>query len=211
MKYNNKARYSIIIILILHTVAVLGLFLGYLEYILPLTPINLLITSYLLYINQKEKNTSFIISSVIIVLFAYLIEVIGVNTGWFFGNYVYLDSLGPKVFATPPLIGFNWWILIVTTASFFRRSQWPILLKAFSASILMLFVDLWIEPVSLKMNFWAWENDIIPFKNYLGWFISGFALQIVYWQSPFKKRNDIGIPVYFILFTFFIILNLFLE
>jgi putative membrane protein len=207
----NKARYSVIIIIILHSVAVMGLFLGYLEYILPLTPINLLITTYLLYLNQRETNTPFIISSVIIVVFAYLVEVIGVNTGLFFGNYEYLNSLGPKVFATPPVIGFNWWILIVTSASFFRRSKWPVLAKAFAASLLMLFVDLWIEPVSHQLDFWKWEDDIIPLKNYLGWFITGFALQILYWQSPFSKRNSIGIPVYFILFTFFIILNLFLE
>ncbi len=207
----STAKYSIGIVLILHLVALSTFFLGYSQYILPLTPVNLLIISYLIYLNQKEKNTPFIINSIIIVVFAYIIEIIGVSTGLFFGNYQYLDSLGPKILATPPVIGINWWILIVASASFFSSSKYPLLLKAFLSTVLMLFIDLWIEPISSDLNFWSWENDIIPLKNYLGWFITGFALQIIYWQGSYKKQNAIGIPVYLILISFFIILNLFLR
>ncbi|MEQ8360228.1 MAG: carotenoid biosynthesis protein [Cytophagales bacterium] len=208
---NSTVKYSIGIIIILHLVALAAFFLGYSRYILPLTPVNLLITAYLIYLNQQEKSNSFIINSILIVLVAYIVEVIGVNTGLFFGNYEYMDSLGPKIWDTPPIIGINWWILTIAAASFFRKSQFPLVLKAFLSTVLMLFIDLWIEPISDLLKFWQWENNIIPLKNYLGWFITGFALQIIYWQGTYNKKNKIGIPVYIILISFFLILNLFLR
>lgn len=208
---NKSAKYSIGIILVLHMVALATFFLGYSQYILPLTPINLALTAYLLYLNQKEKNNSFIINSIIIVVVAYAVEVIGVQTGLFFGNYQYLNSLGPKAFKTPPVIGVNWWILVIASASFFRKSKLSNLLKAFLSTVLMLFIDLWIEPISDKLDFWSWENDTIPLKNYIGWFITGFALQIIYWQGAYKKENKIGVPIYLIFLGFFLILNLFLR
>ena len=209
MKF-TKSQKSIFVILILHFVAVSGIFLGYLDYLLPLSAVNLLITSFLLYLNQKDLNTSFYISSVIIIIVTFFIEVIGVNTGIFFGEYTYLDSLGPKIFNTPPIIGFNWWIMIVSSAGVLASTKFPLLVKAFLSTCLMLVIDLWIEPISDALNFWEWKDGVIPLKNYIGWFITGFSLQILYWQSPFKKDNPIARSVYFILLFFFIIFNLFL-
>ncbi|CAB4575478.1 unannotated protein [freshwater metagenome] len=45
---------------------------------------------------------------VIAVLFGFLIEQLGVTTGWPFGDYVYSDTLGPKVLEVPLVVPFAW-------------------------------------------------------------------------------------------------------
>ena len=45
---------------------------------------------------------------VITVLFGFWIEQLGVTTGWPFGDYVYSDTLGPKVLDVPLVVPFAW-------------------------------------------------------------------------------------------------------
>ncbi|MBK7882949.1 MAG: carotenoid biosynthesis protein [Chitinophagaceae bacterium] len=40
------------------------------------------------------------------------VEIIGVKTGFLFGNYSYGIVLGPKIQSVPILIGINWFIII---------------------------------------------------------------------------------------------------
>ena len=45
-------------------------------------------------------------------------EILGVNYGLIFGDYIYLDNLGYKVFGVPVIIGVNWIILTYISGSF---------------------------------------------------------------------------------------------
>jgi putative membrane protein len=166
-----------------------------------------LISFFFLYIQQKEKNFSFLITTLLIITTSYFVEVLGVKTGIIFGTYVYGDNLGPKILDTPPIIGLNWFILLVGAASFFHNSKWHFLIKAAVAATLMVSLDILIERVAPFLGYWTWENDIVPFKNYLAWWMTGFALQIVYWRSPFPKQNPLARYLFMIIMTFFFLLN----
>ena len=75
---------------------------------LQLTPFALALSSLALVIFYDEK-----ISKKAILVFAgiyatsFVIEAIGVNTGLIFGNYIYGNGLGTKLFNTPLIIGFK--------------------------------------------------------------------------------------------------------
>lgn len=204
---NKKYTLSVLILIILHFVGVLGIKSSFKEDILTLSALTLLIVMLLLIINQKDLSLPFWISGAIICTSSFVIEMIGTNTGLIFGEYTYEQNLGFKLWNTPPIIALNWWILIIGSASFFFKSKFPLVLKALLSAFLMVFLDLWMEPLSESLGYWKWTDGVIPIQNYIAWFITAFALQVVYLQSPFNKKNSLAKVSYIVLLLFFIILN----
>ena len=104
MTYSKDNIVSFIII-ILHLVGVIGTALPVTrELVVSLTPINLLITfSLLIYTHEGSKNylVYFLLLSTLI---GFGVEVMGVSTGWPFGNYAYgnttskLSGASSKIF-----------------------------------------------------------------------------------------------------------------
>lgn len=143
-----------------------------------------------------------------IILFGYIIEVIGVNTTYLFGSYTYGTSLGVKFLNVPPLIGLNWLIIIISGASIARillkkRPVWQI---AIISAFICTFLDLIIEPVAIKFNFWQWENGRIPVYNYLCWIIFSFIFSFIYLREKVNV-NKIGVYTYGVWIAFFSLLN----
>jgi putative membrane protein len=48
--------------------------------------------------------------------------------------------------------------------------------RVVAASLLMVALDLCIEPVAIALDFWTWQSDSVPIQNYLAWFITALAL-----------------------------------
>jgi len=61
------------------------------------------------------KRTDFYISLIAVSIIGFLIEVIGVKTGYIFGRYYYGQSLGYHLLSVPLLIGLNWGVLLYST------------------------------------------------------------------------------------------------
>ena len=84
-------------------------------------------------------------------------EILGVNYGLIFGEYVYLDNLGPKILGVPVLIGINWIILTFITGSLssliFKNKYLSVILGA----IFMILLDLIMEPVAPLLGFWIFD------------------------------------------------------
>ena len=78
-----------------------------------------------------------------------LVEILGVNYGLIFGSYSYGENLGVKILGVPVLIGANWVMLSFITGAMgdalFRNNK---LLAAISGAVLMVLIDLVIEPVA---------------------------------------------------------------
>ena len=126
----------------------------------------------------------------------YAVEVLGVNTGFPFGDYTYGSALGVKLFATPLLIGLNWVVLIYTFSSVVnvllsKSSKW--LQAAASATWLMLF-DVLVEPVAIALDFWQWENVTVPLENYLAW----WALSLIF-SVMMMQLNKVNPVVWWVL------------
>ncbi len=72
----------------------------------------------------------------------------------------------------------------------------------------MVFMDIFIEPVAIKYDYWGWLDNEIPFQNYAMWFAVSFVFSILFFMFEVDARNKIAKNVYLIQLAFFIALNL---
>jgi len=174
-----------------------------------LVPYHLLLMLGLMVVTVNDRSLGLIKFTVGVYLAGFFIEVIGVNTGQIFGDYIYGTALGIKLWATPLLIGVNWLILVYSTGVFLEtfnfKSKW--LFSAFGAGILLV-IDFLIEPVAIRFDYWSWFEGVIPVQNYLGWYIFSYCLFLFFSASNFNKKNKAAVVLLFAQLCFFLALNL---
>ncbi len=214
MKFSlSKEKDVKIIFVIFYLVGTIGM-------LIPLTfplfkkliPASLLLCFiYLFYFHDDKKGLRAAGVFSFILLTGIIIEIIGVKTGKIFGEYRYGSSLGPKIFETPVMIGFNWLFLAYTTSSVFERFKILPLLKICLASFVMLIYDVVQEQVAPDMGMWYWQNNSVPLKNYIVWFIIALIFQSILELFKVKTRNPLSITLLSSQFAFFIILLIFLK
>ncbi|WP_234736024.1 carotenoid biosynthesis protein [Tellurirhabdus bombi] len=169
-----------------------------------LVPVNLLVSLALLLLFHPDWNRPFIFYCVLTWLVGFWVEVLGVKTGFVFGNYEYGPTLGIKFLDVPLLIGCNWLMLTYCCGVVCDRLPFPVYLKAIFAASLMVLLDLLIEPVAIQLDFWNWFGADIPIRNYLGWWIVSLVLMSIWYGLPFRKDNRLAMPLLLLQFFFFI-------
>jgi putative membrane protein len=175
---------------------------------LSLTPLNLLINATLLLFNHKNGRTIQWLVFFIIGIMGFFIEVIGVNTGVIFGEYIYGTTLGWKLIETPLIIGVNWMMLTYAVVYTVGNSINNTIVKSFICAAILVILDFLIEPVAIAYDFWTWSNVAVPLKNYLAWFGIGFVFSYI--LCHFKKESNNALAPFLLLlqFIFFGIFNL---
>jgi bisanhydrobacterioruberin hydratase len=176
--------------------------------VLALTPANMLLT--LLVLNFGfDWHKSLVWAQVAVFMFGYCIELLGTKTGIVFGEYRYLNNLGTKILETPLLMGANWVITVFCSLSFvkFVPSK-NIILKSVIATVIMVGLDLLIEPVSENLGFWAWNLGHAPFQNYIAWFLFGFLINYLILKFVNLSNNWLGMWLYLLQFLFFVTANI---
>jgi uncharacterized membrane protein len=204
------AQHSIVGLLLMHIVGVLGMISPFQEYFRLLTPVNLLICGFLLYLNHREVNRSFIAFATFTFGFGFLVEFLGVNYGFLFGDYSYGQTLGPKLLNVPVIIGLNWLLIIYCVATLTDSLRIPVWAKVLMGAALAVFIDWLIEPVAMQYDFWSWANNTVPLQNYIGWFFTSVVMMTAYQLLNVQSENRIALPYYFIQLGFFLVLNVFL-
>lgn len=174
---------------------------------LKLTPLSLIFSASIVIWFHTDWNRSFILFIAACYLIGITVEMIGVNTGLPFGDYRYGSSLGIEVLGTPLLIGLNWVLLIYCTGALAERVISIPWVKIWIGSILMVFIDLWMEPVAPGLDFWSFENGYAPVINFVGWFFTSIGLHWLFQGLQFNKTNTMAIIYLAILTLFFISLN----
>lgn len=196
------------IVLILHAV---GLYFFLNESLrnelLPLTPIHLMITTFILWLSFFNFSLSFLGYSVLVYATGMTVEIIGVNTGYLFGNYHYLEALGTQIFGVPYVIGLNWMMLIFSAGAIVYHLKINWFFKGILGALLMVILDVLIEQVAPDLLFWSFEGDI-PMFNYITWFLVALPLFWVGFKWKVIKKSDTAVNIYLILFVFFLVLNL---
>ena len=71
-------------------------------------------------------------------------------------------------------------------------------------------LDVLIEPVAIKLDYWSWENNVIPLQNYVMWFIVSFVIQLIITKSKIDINFKSSFLILGLQVIFFSILNLFL-
>lgn len=204
----NYIKIFQIIISIFYLVGLIGMSIPSLRpYFQMLTPFHLLLNFGILLYFHKDWNYSFLIFIAVGFSLGYGSEVMGVHTGFPFGDYWYGDVLGWQLFEVPLMIGINWLILVYCTGNLFHEKINNDWLAAGLASLMMMLIDVIIEPVAVALDFWKWESDIIPLSNFLGWLAVAFIIQLFYRKLNFNKKNTISWYLLFNLITFFAVLN----
>lgn len=200
-----------LLLIAMHIAGIVGLALPEIQgFFKLLVPFNLITNALLMLYFQKQWNKYLIGALLITMLVGFGIEVLGIHTGAIFGNYWYKTTLGYKVLDVPILIAINWLIVIYTTSACVAEIKIPKILKALLATFLTVGLDFFIEPIAIKLDFWDWQNGMIPIQNYVGWFITAYALHLMFVLLPFEKKNKVAIVLYICELVFFLVLGLIL-
>ena len=205
---SSTSKVSVFVIWLFHVCGMIGISYGNKDLFLSFTPVNLIISFFLLFVNQIQITQRELLSVFTIFLIGMICEILGVNYGYIFGDYVYLDNLGTKVFGVPILIGINWIILTFITGSissyiFKKNLKFSIL----TGAIFMILLDLIIEPVAPLLGFWIFDLPSVPLQNYVGWFLIGLATQFVYQKFVVNKEIPFSFNLLLANIVFFSFLN----
>jgi len=198
----------IITIVVFHVVGLIGLFLPFThELFLMLVPWHLLFMLAIVCGSHRPTTGSLFAFAGIIYVLAYLVECMGVNTSYLFGNYTYSQVLGVKLNEVPLIIGVNWFLLVYSTGILMKRSRMrSMVTRVILGALLLVLLDAFIEPVAVRYNYWHWDHDIIPFENYASWFLVSAVMLVIFELFKFKKQSMVA-PVFLLVqFLFFIIL-----
>jgi putative membrane protein len=148
---------------------------------------------------------------VLIGVLGFAIEVAGVNTHLIFGSYKYGNTLGIKLFNTPLLIGINWMMLSYSGSAIIENFPVPISMKIVFASLIMLIYDIFLEQLAPVLDMWHWDNNVVPVRNYVAWFLIALFLQTLIRFTGIKIQNSIASKIILMQVTFFISLIVFFK
>lgn len=211
---NNRLRIAQGVVVLFHVVGFLGLaFSDNAAFYLRFTPLTLILTALLLLAFSPDRSMRFWGFGITVVLLGFMAEVVGVNTGLFFGRYYYGNTLGfklldmPPFVGVPPLIGVNWLVLTYVCGILARYLPLGELPRTLLAAGLMVGLDMCMEPVAGRYDFWHWSNDIIPFQNFRDWFILACIMQMLFNRATFIKKNPLAPVVYLAQLLFFFLLG----
>lgn len=111
--------------------------------------------------------------------YAYLIEYVGLKTGFPYGSFEYLVSLGPIVDGVPiglpvffiPLV-LNSYLLVQLSGV---ESRWKRVLLTLGTVVL---IDLVLDPAAVALGIWSYGGGLfygVPLSNFAGWILSGLV------------------------------------
>lgn len=207
----SKTNLAILYLGIIYLVGIVGILRPIHPEFIRLTPLNLLVSlgTVLLFHPQWSRNTLIALSALFVL--GFFAEVFGVNTGLLFGTYHYEEVLGWKIWGTPLMLGVNWTLLGyscgVTVNQFLPHLKWW--QKGPIAAALMVFLDLFIEPVAIEYNFWEWPGNVVPLQNYVGWYLVSLPLLSLFAYLQGQIRNKVAIALLLMQWIFFAILAFF--
>ena len=224
----SKQNIATFLAILFHVTGLIGILVTpYKDWFIQNTPFTLCLMAMLIIWNQSQKNYHFFGFLVIAFMIGFGTETIGVNTGHLFGNYHYGSVLGAKLNGVPWLIGMNWFVIVFCSAStMVQMQEWMAsklkktgaeisprmtnLSLIIDGALLATFFDWVMEPVAIKLGFWQWKNNEIPFFNYVCWFLISALLLLFYKGCSFSKPNYFAVHLLIIQLLFFFALRTYL-
>jgi bisanhydrobacterioruberin hydratase len=205
-----SAKAAKVIIVLFHTVGLIGLMIPATHALfLKIVPFHLLLMLLVVFFSHKYIDERFLGFVILVYLLGFIAEWIGVHKGWLFGDYVYGKTLGTTVLDIPLTIGINWFLLIYSAGVTMQRlrikSRWA---RITLGALVLVLLDMQIEPVAVRFDYWHWADNIVPIKNYVCWFLVSGVMLWVFEQFKFRKQSWVGPILLAVQFLFFGVLNL---
>ncbi len=129
-------------------------------------------------------------------LVTFFLEALGVATGAVFGEYEYGSVLGAKLVEVPPVIGFNWVLVLLGCVRASRIITSSALMTGLLTGIAAMLFDIVMEPVAISQGYWSWRGEVIPLQNYAAWFCIAAAAGWAYRRAGL--RLDSTIPSWYV-------------
>ena len=222
--HDNKQQLATAIAILFHVIGLAGILYFNSDWIIRSTPYNLLLMFALIVWTQEEKNSYFWVFMITTVAAGIAVEVLGVNTGVLFGEYIYGSVLGYKVKNVPLMIGVNWFVIIYCCGISIHSLLTAVVeklaveeaapkksIRALSVMVdgatLAVFFDWIMEPAAVKLGFWQWQDQEIPLFNYISWFLVSLLLLALFHFGKFSKRNKFAVHLLLIQAMFFLLLR----
>lgn len=130
--------------------------------------------------------------------FGVIIELLGANTGWPFGEYSYAASLGAQVINVPVVVPFAWVMMAhpILIAARSLNQRWSVVIAAWG----LMAWDFFLDPLMVDAGHWTWERTSpnligisgIPLSNFAGWLLSGLILMFLLDLSLQNERRSPG-------------------
>lgn len=197
------------LIILFHLVGIIGLSMPETKPLfLMLVPYHLLLMMGILIFTHDKPGLRFALFFLLIFTAGFAIEWAGVHTGHLFGSYTYGPTLGFGIDGVPLIMGVNWFLLVYSVGVTLQYSGIKHLaLRVLSGALILVLLDVLIEPAAIKFNYWHWANGVVPVNNYICWFILGAILLLVFELFRFKKQSIAGVVLLISQFIFFIALQ----
>jgi putative membrane protein len=203
---SSRQKWAIALVWLFHLSAIFGISLGFFDFFIPKTPINLgLSFLLLLWISPAYswKKTGLI---ALFFLTGMLVEYLGVNYGLLFGEYAYGSNLGPKFKGVPWLIGVNWAMLVLITGTIANQLMVNRFFKVILGALLMILMDLPLEIIAPVFDFWEFSGGVAPLQNYIAWFIIAAGLHLFFQWGQLKEDTHFSFHLFtaqIVFFTYF--------
>ncbi len=157
-------------------------------------PVFLFLATAIVFLSAPEEWRVFGISFGL----GFVLEAIGVASGFPFGSYTYSDVLAPSVLGVPLVMAGAWMILI----AWVRQMELPPVIGA----LVMAAIDLTIDPLAANpLHFWTWRVPGpyygVPLLNFGGWFGTSLLILWLSRQKPLRNVSvfavGLSIPLFF--------------
>lgn len=200
----HKVWLSVGIIWLFHISAIIGVSLGYLEWFIEKTPINLGLSFFLFLLVYPINNLKKVVALLLFFTGGMFAEWLGVHHQILFGSYAYGHNFGPKLDGIPYLIGAYWALLTFITASILAYTRFPYRIKIIGAAALMVLLDFFMEKSAPTFHFWTFTGGMPTFENYWTWFLLGILFQIVLSLFKIKGNQVFSLHLYLAQLCFFL-------
>ncbi|PKH66266.1 hypothetical protein CXF59_09830 [Flavobacterium sp. ALD4] len=208
MKKTYKS-YSLYFLILVYISGSIGFVLNP-SFFSPFTPFTLLLTCFVFLIHSPLADKKFIFAFFSIAFLGFIIEVVGVKTGLIFGKYSYGNGLGYKFLNVPLVISINWAMLIfagIIVVSRIFANKITVLLVA---ALLVTLIDLIIEQVAPKLDFWQFEGGLPGLQNYLSWTGVAFFTSYFFYPTIIKGNRTVSLVILILQIIFFTFLYIFI-
>ncbi len=110
--------------------------------------------------------------------FAILVEALSITTGFPYGFFTYGSKMGWRLGGLVPwTVPFAWVPLVVGAVAISAKVVPRGAARFVLAVLLLVFTDLLLDPVAVKLGFWSYTSPGsyfgVPLSNFIGWVVSG--------------------------------------
>lgn len=176
----------------------------------PFTPYTLLLTCFVFLIHNPLADKKFIVAFFSIAFLGFIIEVIGVKSGLIFGKYAYGNGLGYKLLNVPLVISINWAMLICAGIIVVSRIFKNKIIVLVVTALLVTLIDLIIEQVAPKLDFWQFEGGLPDYRNYLSWIGVAFFTSYFFYSTIITGNRTVSLIILILQIIFFTFLFIFI-